>query len=778
MRVGVVTVVLAIVGTAVPQIVGAEAAGTTTLAFSHSEQCLSVEDDRTDIGAGIVQQPCGSTRTAGLDFVDVSSSVAEEPAQLIRIAASGLCVTPLDVTASSQLVQVACDESDTAQRWETGPHPAAGDAIANVASGLCVDLFAALQSPGTAVTQYECGSISNQALLAVSTDPAVSGRWSDVVELPNIPVATAMLPTGQILLWSSDERTSFNTGRGLTYTSILDPASGEATDVIVDETGHDMFCPGIAMLADGSVMVNGGGYLGEQRSRTSIYDPFTQTWSLGDRMNRERWYNASVTLADGDVLTMGGTGAASSERDVDADVPDDVIERWSSGAGWGSLPGADVTQLLPEDPSLTDNRSGEHPRLFVRDDGDVFYSGPSQQMAIIDLDDGGAVTPTALRGDALVSQVDTQVLYAPGQVLAAGGSLGYGEGAIATRTAAVVDINEGTATPATPMTFTRAHASGVALPTGEVLVVGGLRTARIFSDIGAVMHPEIWDPRTDTWTTLRPMAVPRTYHSSAVLIPDGRVFVGGGGLCGECKTNGESPAGSGNHFDGEFLEPPYLFRGPRPAITDAPREALYGEPFTVTTDGDVASFVMVRMSSSTHTTNNDQRVLQVPAEVAAGDGRWTLTAPADGNIAPPGYYMVFAMSEADVPSVAAIVRVDDTRLFPAPEPDPTPTPTATPPSGGGGGGGGGGASGVAVVCRHRRPRRRLRPLLRRPPRRSRRPPPPIPSAPMTSRRTVLMTRRSRCPRHASPALRTTGSPSSGAAPHMWCCHGTMSSPTR
>lgn len=61
---------------------------------------------------------------------------------------------------------------------------------------------------------------------------------------------------------------------------------------------------------------------------------------------------------------------------------------------------------------------------------------------------------------------------------------------------------------------------------------------------------EIFDPITETWSVDADVGIPRTYHSSAVLLPSGRVFVGGGGLCGQCKVN---------HPDAQLFLPRYLF---------------------------------------------------------------------------------------------------------------------------------------------------------------------------------------------------------------------------
>jgi hypothetical protein len=72
-----------------------------------------------------------------------------------------------------------------------------------------------------------------------------------------------------------------------------------------------------------------------------------------------------------------------------------------------------------------------------------------------------------------------------------------------------------------PMHFARKHAAAVLLPDGEVLAVGGGVTGTYGDPIKV---PELFDPTSETWTTMAPQVAPRMYHSSAVLMPDGRVL--------------------------------------------------------------------------------------------------------------------------------------------------------------------------------------------------------------------------------------------------------------
>lgn len=156
------------------------------------------------------------------------------------------------------------------------------------------------------------------------------------------------------------------------------------------------------------------------------------------------------------------------------------------------------------------------------------------------------------------------VAYDIGKLLTLGGSPAY-QDSPATRSAYTVGIS-GTQVQAArtgDMEHARAFSNSVVLPDGKVAVFGGQAYPVPFSDATSVLTPELWDPATGTFTPLATMAVPRNYHSVANLLPDGRIFSGGGGLCGDCATN---------HADGAIFTPPYLLNAdgtpkPRPAIT-------------------------------------------------------------------------------------------------------------------------------------------------------------------------------------------------------------------
>ena len=159
------------------------------------------------------------------------------------------------------------------------------------------------------------------------------------------------------------------------------------------------------------------------------------------------------------------------------------------------------------------------------------------------------------------------------------------------------------------------------------------------------MNPEIYDPATETWSLLPPHFWGRMYHSTTLLLPDARVLSVG------------QDFGSGA-FTGEIFSPPYLFRGPQPRILSVPRRIRYGTEFVLDSPqaDSIQSIALIAPTANTHSVNNHQRYVAL-SFVPDGPGALRVTAPAHGDLAPPGYYMLFLLDDCDVPSVARFVHV-------------------------------------------------------------------------------------------------------------------------
>ncbi len=378
-------------------------------------------------------------------------------------------------------------------------------------------------------------------------------------------------------------------------------------------------------------------------------------------MNAGRWSPTVTTLANGEMLVVSGTVDTSSGTNL-------LPQVWQTSSGtWRNLTGAQLQ--LPYSPYM-----------FLAPNGQVFNAGPGQTTRYLDTSGSGAWTVV---GDNTFGTRNwsSAAMYDDGKVLIAGGMQGdfYGAGsAVApTNTAETIDLTAPSPAwaPVAPMAYPRKHHNLTLLPDGKVLVTGGSSGPEgTNSNSTSPAYPaEMWDPATNTWTTLAGNTVYRGYHATAVLQPDGRVLSGGGDFGGKSV---------------ELFSPPYLFRGARPTISAAPASVGYGQTFFVGTPDPAAisKVTWIRLSSVTHTNNMNQRINRLSFSQATGG--LNVTAPSNNNLAPPGHYMLFVLNAAGVPSVARIVRLVSTApagtptptLTPTLTPTPTPTPTGAPPA--------------------------------------------------------------------------------------------------
>ncbi|WP_020186531.1 putative Ig domain-containing protein [Methylopila sp. 73B] len=473
---------------------------------------------------------------------------------------------------------------------------------------------------------------------AFAADENLSGAWSGVITLPLIPSSGAVLPDGKTLLWSADDEFTFGT-LGKVKALLFDPAT--LTHVRQDaEVGHNMFCTGTTMLADGRVLANGG----SNAAVTSIYDPKTKSYARAQDMNIPRGYSGNTILADGSVLTLGGSWSGEWADRKDGEI-------WTPDAGWRVLPGVATSGMTTPDET-SGYAYDSHYWLIPAGNGKVLFAGPSPAMKWIDSTGGGSVSEAGLRGDDAFAINGTASMYDAGKVLKAGGSISY-NGNPARAGAYVIDVSSGDAavTKVAPMAYARTYHNAVVLPDGDVMMIGGQTYGQSFSDSNAVLAAEIWNSKTGVFRMVAAAARPRNYHSIALLLPDGRVLSGGGGLCG-C---------SADHPDVQIYSPGYLFDAngalaSRPKIVSAPDEFRFGAEAAVVTDREVVAFSLVRMSAATHSVNNDQRRLSLSFR-PTGTNAYALSAPSNPGYLLPGNWMLFGLDAAGTPSVAKIVHV-------------------------------------------------------------------------------------------------------------------------
>jgi YVTN family beta-propeller protein len=462
---------------------------------------------------------------------------------------------------------------------------------------------------------------------ALAAGENVTGTWDPTVySWPLIPVHAVLMPDSRIMTYGTD-----NTGKQTGYFiyDVWDINSGLTAGhlTLPNVTNTDIFCGSQLVLPQGGQVFLAGGDNWTGTGTTNTGNKNSNIFSLGDNslnrgsdMNRARWYSSSTALLNGEVMIQGGSGGTDRPeiRGVDGT--------------FRVLTGADTSTL-----------DFMYPRNFIAPDGRVFgYDSNGRMYYITPTGTGsialGAQLPSANRG----SDAST-AMFRPGRILQFGGS---SNGAV------IIDITGGTptVTATNAMSSQRRLVNAAILPDGRVLATGG---SSVWNELTNVNNSaEIWNPTTGLWTRGPDGQRARLYHSISMLLPDARVLVGGGGA-----------PGPQNNLNVEIYNPPYLFdasgaRAVQPLITSAPAEVNIGQTFDIefTNAADISRVTMVKAASVTHSFNMEQRFVELT--FVRNGSRLRIQAPARAADAPPGFWMIFALNEAGVPSIARIVKVN------------------------------------------------------------------------------------------------------------------------
>jgi Galactose oxidase-like, Early set domain/Glyoxal oxidase N-terminus len=519
---------------------------------------------------------------------------------------------------------------------------------------------------------------------------ATVGRWTVApFGIPNYAIHAAMLPTGKVMFWGYPPLNPDGTRPLYGQAALWDPSQGTGAasmKVIPPPTidaDHNpntppvpapIYCSGQSLLPNGQLLMMGGtiawpnqtpGYTGfAGLERVFTFDPWTETWTEQPSMAAGRWYPSQVELADGRTIVVGGY-----TEDAPGSVITNLVEEYRPAAARG---GQGSVGLLNGANRVTDL----YPRLHLMPNGNVFMAGPGRwHIATLTSTQPGSGSWTDMSGFAAMAEPH----WSGNSVLLPGGPNGSwqvdsigGVGAEqgpdgayhGTTTVETLDYaNAGAGWSRDPsLQVPRAHQNTVELPNGAMVEIGGglgeganqgnwATTAD-----KAQRQVEVFDPATRTWTLGPAQVEDRTYHSTALLLPDGRVWSAG---------DDKNPFVNGvpSRTDtAEIYRPPYLFAGSRPRTQTFPRALRWADEFNVSYDtaeqyAQPTKAVLMAPSAVTHGDDMNQRRVQLQV-VSVGGGTMRLKSPPTPAVAPPGYYMLFLLSNQGVPSVARWVRLN------------------------------------------------------------------------------------------------------------------------
>jgi hypothetical protein len=459
-----------------------------------------------------------------------------------------------------------------------------------------------------------------------------SGWWITLpVMMPINPVHLALMRNGKVLVISGSGNDPDN---HVLTAGVFDPPAQTITTFNIE---WDMFCNGMVILPDGRPFVLGGtirydNWLGE--FHTAFFDPDSGKFTNGPNMDGGRWYPTGTVLGDGSVMVISGLNQTVQIYKAETNS-------WTpAGIAFPRVP--------------------LYPRQHVLPDGMVFESGANPDTKLWDpVKHTWTNMPKTKTKFGKPRDYGSSVLLPltpenkfKAKVLILGGGRGTDTG--------IVDVTDTTETldfaDANPvwtfgpkMIAPRVQVNATLLPNGKVLISGGSTVDEKPST--GVLGAELYDPATNTLAPAGKMEFPRVYHSNTLLLPDATVLAAGG-----------NPERTVYEPHIEIYQPPYLFKAngdpaPRPAMSAVGDHIPYGGTFTVSSASaaSIRSVVLIRAGAVTHAFDMDQRLVGMSFS-ASGD-TLTIQAPADGNIAPPGWYLLFVVDASGAPSVGQFVRV-------------------------------------------------------------------------------------------------------------------------
>ncbi|KAK7280714.1 hypothetical protein RJT34_25781 [Clitoria ternatea] len=438
----------------------------------------------------------------------------------------------------------------------------------------------------------------------------------------------------------------------------------------------NVWCSSASVAADGILVQTGGYNDGEKAVRTFTPCPTCDWNELPDQLAARRWYATNHKLPDGRQIIVGGRRQFNYEFHPKTNA---------NAKNAYSLPFLVQTNDLNEENNL-------YPFVFLNIDGNLFIFANNRAI-LFDYSKNNVVRtfPNIPGGDPRCYPSSGSAVLLPlkpkfleAEILVCGGAP---RGAFkeaksgnkfikALNTCARVKITDPNPEwVVEKMPRGRVMSDMVLLPNGNVLIINGAGSGSAGWENGRdpVLNPYVYNPDAPTgsrFEILKPSKIPRMYHSSAILVRDGRVLVAGSNPhVGYNFSNVMFPT----ELSLEAFSPPYLepgLRNVRPVIvspTGSGTKVRYGEKLKVRFGVEALVKDLVRVTVlappfSTHSFSMNQRMLVLEGSSVTNMGGPTttyeveVTTPGSPVLAPPGFYLLFVVHK-DVPSEGIWIQI-------------------------------------------------------------------------------------------------------------------------
>jgi hypothetical protein len=465
----------------------------------------------------------------------------------------------------------------------------------------------------------------------VAASAAAVGSWRIAAALTTNgekvnAIHASLLKSGKVLITAGSGNRADNLATGTFRSWTWNPFSPSTPPVLVPNTPKDLFCSGHLHLQDGTPFFFGGtlrypvagngGYRGMRE--TYKFDEPGNRYVFAGLMNVGSWYPNGIANAIGNPIRVAGFDESG--------VLTTVNETYSTATGqWTALPG---NRLFPM-----------YPGMYLLKSGLMFYSGTyfSSRVGV-----GPGIwkwTDNTWQPVPGLPEIDCRdqagsVMLHPAQsqqVMVMGGGCAVG----VTGSTAIATLNSTPSFKAgPPLPFSSMHVCALNLPDKSVFVSGG-------GDHNAAprLRAAILRPGATSWQEVASPSVPRLYHNTCLLLPDGSVL-----------TMGTNPAAADGVENRAEIYKPWYFSSPRTTITSMSRVMELGGRYTVGYTGPaVSSAVLLKMKSDTHSTDPNARSIHVGV-VRNGTGKVYVYIDPNRGVVPPGMYRLFLLDSQGVPS--------------------------------------------------------------------------------------------------------------------------------
>ncbi|KAE9586727.1 hypothetical protein Lal_00004696 [Lupinus albus] len=442
----------------------------------------------------------------------------------------------------------------------------------------------------------------------------------------------------------------------------------------------EVWCSSASVMADGMLVQTGGFNEGERKVRT--YIPCSNSsceWKeIDGGLNVKRWYSTNHALPDGRQIIIGGQGQFNYE----------FFPKSSNDKDTYSLP-----FLVETYDKFVQNNL--YPFVFLNLDGNLFifannrailfnYKNNTVVRIYPTIPDGGNPRCYPSTGSAVMlplknlesKNIEAEVLICGGAPIGSWQQTREGQFWEALRTCARIKITDPNAMwKMEDMPRGRVMNDMVMLPNGNVLIINGaaLGTAGWEQAVNPVLNPFLYKPENENgsrFEVLNPTTIPRMYHSSTVLLRDGRVIVGGSNphQYYEYKTSFYPTELSLEAFSPPYLDP--MFAPLRPKILEPSSQAnlTYGKYFRMsfqvngTLVTDSVYVTMLAPPFNTHSFSMNQRLLVLTTTEVNTTGNSTyefnVRTPISSVLAPLGFYIIFVVHQ-EIPSEGIWIRISD-----------------------------------------------------------------------------------------------------------------------